>query len=340
MKPHTASALSPAAPLPLPPALATLDQRPSWLTSATGRSRAHAPKLDRAACLSVTASQLAKRVHPQDWKPVGKPVGPTQLNKHAGTRHAEREVPTAGHTSPANRRTPAAYHHGLPRAPWRNLRARAELRATVTLHAYDLEDLFARRPARPLAGDYRTARANAMRWPDQRNAGPKENAGKSENARNAGNAETAAATHPSAAACIHPPSAIAHPPFLDHGLPANPNRSGIKHLGLPRFWSQQITLEKHRHHPTLLYPYLICPATKQRCKTLLLPLATQAELRDAALAHAWLTTIYDPAPTHLRRQLQPHATRLIERYETLFPPRQLRSRESMRITYGEARRKT
>ena len=130
----------------------------------------------------------------------------------------------------------------------------APCQVTATL----LLDLHSKRQPRPLEGDYRTQKSNAMKNDAaigvQRRPGP------------------------------------------DHGLPGNPNRgaSRTKLMSIPTDWSQTITLERWRHNPRLVYNYVLCPQCNQRKKKLFLVQCTQQELEDTLLVQLWLETHHNP----------------------------------------------
>lgn len=192
-----------------------------------------------------------------------------------------------------------------------------EAAATTTLTAQFLANLHNHRPPRPLAGDYHTAKSNAMK---------------------------PAPAHPHR----HPAQGqtnTARGP--DHQLTPNPNRgaSRTKQLGLTHDWSQKVTIERWRLHEHLAQHFLICPNCKKKCLKLFLVLATPDELHNAITAHYWLNT-HAPYTLHPSRRTPPPqsparqtAQSLINRYAPLFPPRQLRCRHCLALRYGEAKRK-
>jgi hypothetical protein len=117
----------------------------------------------------------------------------------------------------------------------------------------------------------------------------------------------------------------------------NPNKgaSRTKMLGLPHDWSQPLTINRYRFHARLTQHFFACPNCKKRTLKLFLPLCTDAELRDADFARLWI----DSHPTRIARSptLRPHASRLIERYGPLFPPRRMLCRKCLNLRYGDVR---
>ncbi len=192
-----------------------------------------------------------------------------------------------------------------------------EAAATTTLTAHTLATLHDQRPPRPLVGDYRTAKSNAMKpAPDHPHRHPSQ--GQTNNARGP-----------------------------DHQLTPNPNRgaSRTKQLGLTNNWSQEITIERWRLHKKLAQHFLICPRCKKKFLKLFLVLATPDELRDAPTAHHWLNA-HAPYTRHPSHRTPPPqsptrqtALNLLNRYAPLFPPRQLQCRHCLNLRYGEAKRK-
>jgi len=185
-----------------PPLLRTLDDTPSWHNS-------HG-KIDRAACIEIRVSEVRRlagcvRDKPRIWpdmKKVRLPVQPLPDQQLAPNQHGR--VATG----------------------------------TYTITAKQLHDLQQQRLPRPLAGDWRTTRANAMR-PHyfKRDDG---------------------------FALRKPHNADVEDFPLDTGLLCNPNRGATrsKMIGLLETWSQQLRIEKW-NFPKRIAPayYLICPGT-------------------------------------------------------------------------------
>ncbi len=179
---------------------------------------------------------------------------------------------------------------------------------TITISVFDLLDIHNRRKPRLLSGDYRTAKANAMRYtpgkppshPDQR--------------------------------------ATQRRPGRDHGLTPNPNKgvSRNKMLGLDELWTQTLTLERWRLHERLAYHFLICPGCNEKYKKLFLPLCTEAELRDADVALTW-PQCNEPR-IRQNASLKAQASTLMDRYGLLFGPRRLLCRHCLGIRYGTGMR--
>ncbi len=189
-----------------------------------------------------------------------------------------------------------------------------EAAGTFTLTAPFLAQLHDRRPPRSLAGDWRTAKSNALK-------------------------------HAPAQPLRHPAqgSPLKHP-GPDRSLTPNPNRgsSRSKQLALPAdpdHWHQPIRVERWRLHPRLAQHFIICPSCKNKFVKLFLVLCTPAELRDALTAQAWLDTHTPSSRPPRSPALRQVVQQLTQRYLPLFQPRQLRCRHCLHLRYGEAKRK-
>ncbi len=178
----------------------------------------------------------------------------------------------------------------------------------ITIAALDLHQLHSARNPFVLQGDRRTGKSNVMKPPRKQ-------------------------------------------PRHDLQINSNAGACRTKILGVPHHWSQTITLlgpntqqrtqaARNSHHtptPTANHWFMLCPVCSARVRTLFLPLCTEAEACDAALAHTWLT--------HYEAHIRPHMTRMhalrtqiIDRYATLFHPRTLACRKCLHLRYGEAKR--
>ncbi|MFN3169025.1 MAG: hypothetical protein ACE37H_18415 [Phycisphaeraceae bacterium] len=232
----------------------------------------------------------------------------------------------------------------VPDEHWRDQRTYVRLRqrrpervGTLNLCAHDLWVLHQFEWPRPLEGDRRTTKSNAMGlrvlrgrvWPN------------------------------------------AHPPPPPNPRPAHPNRGvgfsmGLKMLGLPAEWETTLTIERYRQHARLSQHFWVCPVCGPRdaaegaacdgasvCASsvrrppaigkakslptgrvtkLYLPLCTRREWGDAQVAWLWLKTHCRPnAP------LSPTAAGLIARYGELFSGRRLRCRACLGLRYGEVK---
>jgi hypothetical protein len=288
-----------------PPCLVTLDDKPSWHN--------RAGRVDRSACFVVSASKLWRRIPESHWQ-----------HRTASTKPALRDGGAAA-ACEANRRV-------LPKGL-------CDRHATLTLWARDLWLMHRWEPPYPLAGDFRTAKANALQAHIPRSKTP----------------QIIQATRDL--------------DVLGKG-PINPNR-GVgfnlyKQLGLDCLWKTTLRIERIVQHDKLKQHFLVCPACGEdrrieaagsqpadalvgssagcepaasgtlpgRVTKLYLPLCTPQEYDDAQLARLWLQS-----HTHPNRPWPPDALRLIERYGELFEGRSLRCRACLGIRYGEAKAK-
>jgi hypothetical protein len=246
----------------------------------------------------------------------------------------------------------ATYWRTLPDDAWRDQRTNDHLRrrrpervGTIELCAHDLWVLHRFENPRPLEGDRRTTKSNAMR---------------------VGKGRERAEPAP------YSPSSSSSP--SPSPLIPNPNRGvgfsmGLKMLGLPAAWESTLTIERYRQHARLSQHFWVCPvcgsgdasedATSDACPVsasgvrrppamaakkslppgrvskLYLPLCTPREWDDAQVAWLWLRTHVRPTAP-----LSPAAAGLIERYGELFPVqggRSLRCRSCLGLRYGEVK---
>lgn len=182
-------------------------------------------------------------------------------------------------------------------------------RKSITITAHDLHTLHSARNPFVLQGDHRTRKSNAMKP-----------------CKNTTDFPQSAKLNPNAGACRD------------------------KILGLPINWSQHITLltptrtqhEAAQHNsnntptPTANHWSLECPLCNIRRRKLFLPLCTEAEANDAALAQLWLQTHEHTIRPHMTT-LNALRIALIERYSTLFTPRSLTCRKCLHLRYGESK---
>ena len=198
--------------------------------------------------------------------------------------------------------------------------------ATITLGAYDLQDLHDSKPPQTLQGDHRTKKSNALKPHPQ----PSPRSPRSSNVGNLPGNELPGDSLPGGSL---PGDEL---PGLSSGE-GNPNKgpSRTKKLGLPTTWTQDLLIQRWRMHANLNQHFFACPRCQQRALKLFLPLCTEQELRDALTANLWLNQNQQRiarSPT-----LRPQASQLIARYAPLFEPRSLQCRKCLALRYGEVR---
>ncbi|MCE9590738.1 MAG: hypothetical protein K8S99_09465 [Planctomycetes bacterium] len=122
----------------------------------------------------------------------------------------------------------------------------------------------------------------------------------------------------------------------DAGLRGNPNHGTTrwKVLGLNEGWEQAVVIERLRRHASLVRHEMLCPACGRRARVLLMPLATQAEVRDARTAAVWLNGVRQ-SPGN--RPATPEETRLAARYGPVWD-RVLKCASCWAVRYGENRK--
>jgi hypothetical protein len=237
----------------------------------------------------------------------------------------------------------------------------------VNLTADWLLGLQSTRMPRQLAGDYRTAQANAM--------------------RPLGMAPGRFVRRPDLV--LGEP-----PPFADYGLPRNPNRGAArqKMLGIPETWSHPLRVELWRCGRVIKKHFLICPHPKncgsqrsrgielrdrsvsarrgssrgddeldddgridlsdprlprlstiqrgskmnmkvcpQRVWKLFMVMCTPQELGDAKAARLWIESL----PANVARRHQEFIVKLIDRYGLLFDPRRLLCQRCLGVRYNQ-----
>lgn len=281
-----------------PPALRTLHQPASWL-NAKGN-------IDRSACIEIRVSE-ARRL-----------AGCAARRQE--TRSMSRHKPGPAHPLPNEQ--PAPTFTGRVAT------------GVITITADHLMLVIDHRPPRRIAGDFRTARAPAMR-PERRKPGFKTR--------------------------INRRDPIAFPP--DRGLEPNPNHgaSRTKKIGIRVDWSQPVRLEQW-NFPTRIRPayFFICPghamragkceppflaplstcgagrkdpSTKrcpQRCLKLMMVQCTKAELADAEAAQLWIDSLPPQHVPHMRSEI----ALLRARYGPIMPPRVLLCPRCLGVKYG------
>lgn len=214
----------------------------------------------------------------------------------------------------------------------RAVNGRGRLAAVViTITARDLARLADRRLPRALAGDLRTARANAMRPPSFKRS------------RYSMNTFRCRVTR--AQPIAWPPAAALDP---------NPNRGAArsKRLGLRHSWSQSVTIETWKYPRRIRHAYFfVCPGhvsatglstrkpgrehpssrrCPQRCLKLMFVQCTNAELRDANLAQVWMNSL----PAAVAREHRIVIQRLVARYGLILQPRTLLCPRCLGVRYG------
>ncbi len=238
------------------------------------------------------------------------------------------------------------------------------LRATgvYSVCAAEVERWMREMPPRRLAGDWRTARAAAMR--------PKYFKLQAEGTRNPRSPSMTWKGFRCRVSKLHPV-----PKALDAGLSGNPNRgaSRSKGLGVQWNWSQPVRIEQWQYAKRATPSYfLICPGgtpsmrddairrhgfdpaahgqhfderlpglstvdrgfkrkgCPQRVRMLFMPLCTKTEARDAQLAQLWIQS-QSPA---MRNQHVNFIEQLQRRYGLLFSPRMLLCARCLGLHYG------
>jgi len=173
-----------------------------------------------------------------------------------------------------------------------------------TLNAYRLWKVHKTRRPRKLSGDYRTAKANAMRPMP----GLPPSHGKQGSKTKHPGSDHGLQLNPNKGATCNKVAAIDPFERWRYRLRRNLHERGIRDVMATRLWSmdvepwtQTLTLERWRLHERLAQHFLICgPPADGEAQTpggggcgekyvkLFLPLCTEAEARDAMLAFQWL----------------------------------------------------
>ncbi len=311
---HTRSHTPPGmshSPTPPLPDLTTLRTGPSW--------RNNGGKTDRSACAELRASEVWPLVESAAWRTIRAKFHEKNTADHTGKRRACQ----------SHREASAEYVVGVDHL--------------LALHR--------RRAARRLSGDYRTAKANAMKVAQPYTPPPHHDTERRRcnapahrpvprrdprhgGAQPGGAPDQGLTTNPNTFIELH-----AFNPTRpgDHPVSQRPHR---KMLGLPTDWSQPLRVERWRLHSQLARHYLVCPACDRTVTKLFMPLCTQAELTDALIADTWLKTWGDQIASRPdRKEAAQYRVALLDRYGPLLPPRRLLCRNCLDLRYGEGNRK-